>query len=251
MLFSNNIVAVKGLLSSAALLPLTVLTGCTTSVGYQPLSHGQCNQYRCLHALSGLTVSSTGLWSISGVGNYVEKKELQDIARDESRVYMCSDYRALLDLKHLVGSKLCLRKYSTFALRTSVVCVQAHISSEAVDNQLSFPITVLLQVPGGSPSCSRRACVHACMRACMCVCYFVCFIFILLVSVFCSFCTSSFFLFVLHQNFKNLHLFHWSFLYAPILFPPFFSSCSYSMINCVPRLFECQNSQWDCMSVPR
>ena len=87
----------------------------------------------------------------------MEKKELQDIARDESRVYMCSDYRALLDLKHLVGSKLCLRKYSTFALRASVVCVQAHISSEAVDNQLSFPITVLLQVPGGSPSCSRRA----------------------------------------------------------------------------------------------
>ena len=170
MLFSNNIVAVKGLLSSAALLPSTVLTGCTTSVGYQPLSHGQCNQYRCLHGLSGLTVSSTGLWSISGVGNYVEKKELQDIARDESRVYMCSDYRALLDLKHLVGSKLCLRKYSTFALQASVVCVQAHISSEAVDNQLSFPITLLLQVPGGSPSCSRRACVHACMRACMCVC---------------------------------------------------------------------------------
>ena len=90
----------------------------------------------------------------------MEKKELQDIARDESRVYMCSDYRTLIDLKHLVGSKLCLSKYSTFALRASVVCVQAHISSDAVDNQLPFPITVLLQVPGGSPSCSRRACVR-------------------------------------------------------------------------------------------
>ena len=40
----------------------------------------------------------------------MEKKELRDIARDENRVYMCSDYRALVDLKHFVGSKLCLRE---------------------------------------------------------------------------------------------------------------------------------------------
>ncbi|KAL8606431.1 hypothetical protein ACOMHN_060336 [Nucella lapillus] len=44
-----------------------------------------------------------------GVGDHVQTVELEAIARDTNRVLMCSSYRALVQLKQFVSSKLCLR----------------------------------------------------------------------------------------------------------------------------------------------
>nr|KAG5710519.1 hypothetical protein BaRGS_013165 [Batillaria attramentaria] len=49
-----------------------------------------------------------------GVGNNVEHAELEEIAGDAGRLYMCSNYHTLQTLKHLINSKLCLQLYGLY-----------------------------------------------------------------------------------------------------------------------------------------